>query len=180
MRCGIEMTGILRAFSELFLHRSPLLSTEGEIEGQGQPAGGGPLGTVLAIDDDPAYLSVVGTVLREEGFDVLTATSGSKGLNMLAYAGCDIRVVLLDYNMPNMDGAETLRHLRRLYPLAKVLAVTGVDLNLLPASFHECVDKLIQKPFQTKDLIDAIKSLSAGASADGDSRKESVAICPPS
>ncbi len=71
----------------------------------------------------------------------------------------DLSVVLLDYNMPQLNGAETLQYVRQLNANVKVMALTGVDLNLLPANFHEGVDKFIRKPFRAQDLIDAINSL---------------------
>lgn len=115
--------------------------------------------TVLAIDDDLTFLHVLRPVLRGGGFNVLTSTSGAKGLDMLRYAARDIGVVLLDYNMPQLNGVETLQHIRRLTPEVKVLALTGVDAKLLPANFCEGVDKLLQKPFRNEDLIGSIDSL---------------------
>jgi CheY-like chemotaxis protein len=115
--------------------------------------------TVLAIDDDPAFLHTVTSVLRKHGFDVLTSTTGTKGLNMLRYSPQDISVVLLDYSMPQLNGAETLSYLRKLCPKAKVIALTAIDLNQLPKSFCDGVDTLIQKPFDARKVIDAIRSL---------------------
>ena len=118
---------------------------------------------MLAIDDDPTILQILRSLLRDEGFNVLTCTSGPKGLDMMRYAGRDIRVVLLDYNMPQLNGAETLHHLRRLSPEAKIIAVTGVNINLLPENFREGVDKFLQKPFRSADLMAAIRDVLGGA-----------------
>ena len=165
----VAMTGILRALGALVFNytASPL----GREERDSKPSSPRPPEcTVLAIDDDPAFVQILRTVLREEGFNVLTSTSGPKGLDMLRYAPRDIRVVLLDYNMPQLNGAETLRYLRELSPNVRVIAVTGVDINLLPESFRDGVDRFMRKPFQTRDLIDAIRSVidnSAPAQATG-------------
>ena len=115
--------------------------------------------TVLVIDDDQAFLHVLRPVLQEEGYTVLTSSSGTKGLNMLRYAPKDIRIVLLDYSMPTFDGAETLRFVRQLSPAAKVIAVTGMDLNVLPESFREGVDAFMHKPFQMKELLATMDKL---------------------
>ena len=115
--------------------------------------------TVLAIDDDPIFLHTVTSVLRKHGFDVLMSTTGTKGLNMLAYGSEDIEVVLLDYSMPQLNGVETLGYVRRLNPNVKVIALTAVDLSQLPKSFRDGVDILIQKPFDARKVIDAIRSL---------------------
>lgn len=152
------MLGILKAFGALVLENHSRVELEDESKPEGE-AGGRAACTVLAIDDDPIILKTLGPALREQGFNVLTSTSGPKGLDMLRYAGYDIRIVLLDYNMPQLNGAETLQHVRRLNPDAKVIAVTGVNINLLPENFREGVDKLLQKPFRTADLIASIREL---------------------
>ncbi|HUK84059.1 MAG TPA: response regulator [Verrucomicrobiae bacterium] len=152
------MLGILKAFGAL------VLDSHSRVELEDEPRPAGDAGqrancTVLAIDDDPIILQTLRPALRDQGFNVLTSTSGPKGLDMLRYAGYDIRVVLLDYNMPQLNGAETLLHVRRLNPEAKVIALTGVNINLLPETFCEGVDKLVQKPFRTGDLVAAIREL---------------------
>lgn len=118
--------------------------------------------SVLVIDDDVDFLRSLRSLLRAEGFDVIAAESGVKGLQLLRYTDRQIAVVLLDYNMPQLNGAETLRHLRKLAPKAKVIAVTGVSLDQIPANFTEGVDRFIQKPFEQQQLISAIKESVAG------------------
>lgn len=115
--------------------------------------------TVLAIDDDPTFLHTVSSVLRKHGFNVLTSTTGTKALTMLRYGSQDVRVVLLDYNMPQLNGAETLAYVRKLCPKVKVIALTAVSINQLPESFHADVDRFIPKPFDARKVIDAIHSL---------------------
>ena len=115
--------------------------------------------TVLAIDDDPTFLHTVSSVLGKHGFNVLTSTTGTKGLTMLRYGATDIRVVLLDYNMPQLNGTETLAYVRKLCPNVKVLALTATDLSQLPQGFRDGIDKFIQKPFDARKVIDAIHSL---------------------
>ena len=152
------MFGMLKAFGALMFNGSSLFPPEE----QNQDSASLPEQsncTVLAIDDDPTYLETLRPLLREEGFNVLTCTSGAKALNMLQYRGEEIKVVLLDYNMPQLDGAETLNYLRQLNPQIKVVALTGVDIHLLPDSFHKGVDNFLQKPFRTKELVAAIRSL---------------------
>lgn len=153
------MTGILRAFGALFLNTTGSASGNGS----GSKAEAAPeervRGTVLAIDDDRAMLDVLQPVLRAEGFNVLTACSGAKGLDMMRYCERDICVVVLDYNMPRLSGAETLTFLRKINPRVKVLALTGIDANLLPESFRTGVDKILAKPYSTGQLIDSVNEL---------------------
>jgi CheY-like chemotaxis protein len=115
--------------------------------------------TILVIDDDPAFLQVLRPVLQEEGYNVLTSSSGPKGLNMLRYGAGNISVVLLDFSMPTLDGAETLRFVRQLNAATKVIAVTGLEEKTLPQEFREGVDAFLQKPFPMGDLTALISRM---------------------
>ena len=112
--------------------------------------------TILAIDDDPLLLQTVKTLLGKRGFNVLTSSSAPKGLDMLRYAGDDIRVVLLDYSMPRLNGDETLKFVRQLSPNAKVIGLTAMKLDTVPKAYLDGVDKLLTKPVNAKELIGAV------------------------
>jgi CheY-like chemotaxis protein len=115
--------------------------------------------TILVIDDDAVFRQFVSSALRKYGIDVLTASSGVKGLNMLNTCPRDIPVVLLDYTMPQFDGTETLRHLRNLKPSIKVVAVTSSRPQVVSAGFRDGVDAYIEKPVNPLQLIWVIDSL---------------------
>jgi len=115
--------------------------------------------TILVVDDDASFLHLVSSVLRKHGFTVLNASSGVKGLNMLTYSPADIRLVLLDYTMPKLNGDQTLQHLRKLNPSIKVIAVTSTDPKLVPASFRDGVDRFLRKPLDAKELISVVDTL---------------------
>jgi CheY-like chemotaxis protein len=112
--------------------------------------------TILAIDDDPAVLLTVKTLLVKRGFNVLSSTSSPKGLDLLRYAARDIRIVVLDYSMPKLNGDETLKFVRHLNPNAKVIGLTAMKIEELPKAYLEGVDKLLTKPVIAADLIGAI------------------------
>ena len=151
--------GIFRAFGALFL------STSGGVVGSenGKRAGATAerqtRGVVLVIDDDPATLDILRPLLRAEGFTVLATPSAAKGLDMLRYCQDGVRLVVLDYNMPHLNGAETLAFLRKLNPRVKILGLTGVEKNILPETFRCGVDKILIKLCRTSELIDAINHL---------------------
>ena len=135
--------------------------------------------TVLAIDDDPSFLNTVRAVLSAAGYNVLTSTSGPKGLDMLRYASSEVRVILLDYNMPNFDGAQTLDYLRRLSPASKIIGLTGADMNLIPYRFCKEVDHMIQKPFRGDDLIGSIEQFGASAATASPPSRVSEPVAAP-
>ena len=115
--------------------------------------------TILAIDDDPAFLESMRWLLRDAGYTVLTSSSGAKGLDMLRYASRDIRAVLLDYNMPRFNGEETLQYVRKLSPQAKVIALTGLGTKDLPEAFRNGVDLFMQKPCRGGALVESLSEL---------------------
>jgi CheY-like chemotaxis protein len=112
--------------------------------------------TVLVIDDDPAVVLTVRTLLAKHGFNVLSSTSSPKGLDLLRYAARDIRIIVLDYSMPKLNGDETLKFIKRLGPNAKIIGLTAMKFDDLPKTYHDGVDKLLSKPVVAADLISAV------------------------
>ena len=115
--------------------------------------------TILVIDDDPVVLQIVKTLLVKRGFNVLTTSSASKGLDMLRYAGADIRLVVLDYSMPRLNGHETLAFVRKVSPNVKVIGLTAMKLDSVPKAYLDGVDKLLTKPVIATVLIGAVCEL---------------------
>jgi CheY-like chemotaxis protein len=118
--------------------------------------------TILVIDDDSSFLEAMRMLLRGAGYTVLTSSTGPKGLDMVRYAPRGVRTVVLDFNMPGFNGAETLEHLRKLNPNVKVIAVSGLKASELPKSFQEGVEKFIAKPFSNDQLLETIEEVLAG------------------
>ena len=118
-----------------------------------------PKTTVLVIDDDTDFLEATRSFLQSAGYNVLTSSTGPKGLDMARYATGDIGAVVLDFNMPRFNGAETLQFLRKLCPQVKVLAVSGVSIKELPTEFREGVERFVPKPFSSGDLLKTIEQL---------------------
>jgi two-component system nitrogen regulation response regulator NtrX len=79
--------------------------------------------TILIVDDEESVRKSLADVMRDEGYEVVTAASGREGIDILAEAQPSI--VLLDIAMPDMDGIETLRRFRELRPDLPVIMVTG-------------------------------------------------------
>src|ERR1700720_4106647 len=83
-------------------------------------------GTVLVVDDSPAMQRYLRLLLELDCYCVETASSGHEALQSLAH-GCTPEVILLDVEMPGMDGLETLRRLQQHRPKPKVIMCSGVD-----------------------------------------------------
>ena len=150
--------GIIAAAIALFSNgvgereRLPECPSDGEVKSKS---------TVLVIDDDPAVLLTVKSLLGKRGFNVLTSSSAPKGLDLLRYAARDIRIVVLDYSMPKLNGDETLNFIRQLSPDVRVIGITAMKLDSLPKEYLEGVDKLLTKPLIATQLIGAVDELLA-------------------
>ncbi|MEZ4289222.1 MAG: response regulator [Myxococcota bacterium] len=69
---------------------------------------------ILFVDDEPSVVKNLSLLLRNEPWEVLTATSGAEALSLLREKPCD--VVVSDERMPEMSGAEFLSHVYRDFP----------------------------------------------------------------
>ena len=79
--------------------------------------------TILIIDDEESVRKSLADVMRDEGYDVVTAASGREGIELLGETQPSL--ALLDIAMPDMDGIEVLRRFREMRPDMPVIMVTG-------------------------------------------------------
>jgi len=95
---------------------------------------------ILCIDDDEAILSYEKALLERSGYAVLTASSPQKGLRLATTCNCD--AVLLDYEMPGMNGDEVALAIKRLRPELLVILLSGSDV---PAHALASVDAFVPR-----------------------------------
>ena len=124
-------------------------------------------GSILIVDDDASVRRALRTTLQSLGFSTSEASGGEQALALLCTTPFD--VVLLDINMPGMDGHETCRHLRRLVPRIGILMLTVRDseedkVNALEAG----ADDYITKPFHIRELTARIRAAVRRARAPED------------
>lgn len=112
---------------------------------------------ILCIDDEPKGLAVRKMLLESQGYQVLTATSGREGLEM--FARQRVPAVVLDYAMPEMNGAEVAAALKRLDPAVKILLFSAY-VNL-PREELRWVDAYATKGDHPKTLFVAVQQLLA-------------------
>jgi two-component system cell cycle response regulator DivK len=120
---------------------------------------------ILVVEDNPLNLKLVRDVLRFAGHVVMEAHSGEEGLSVLHEVPPDL--VLMDLQLPGIDGAETLRRMRQggLAPDVPVVAVTAFAMagdreRAALAGF----DGYIEKPISVRALPGQIEAFFAGAS----------------
>ncbi len=110
---------------------------------------------LLCIDDDKDLLECEKAFLESFGYTVLTAPSGSKGLELASIHSID--VVIVDYSMPEMNGQEVAIELRRLRPQASVIMLSAA-LDI-PEEALRLVDAFIAKDHLSRQLVPAIARL---------------------
>jgi signal transduction histidine kinase len=86
--------------------------------------------TILVVDDQDETLVAVRTLLEREGHRVLTADSGERALEL--FKGQDIHLVLVDYFMPGMTGAQLVREIRSFDPFVQIILQTGYSSEKPP------------------------------------------------
>lgn len=79
--------------------------------------------TILIVDDEPGIIQSLQGILADEGFEVIAADGGLKALDIIKETIPDI--ILLDIWMPDIDGIETLKRIRNLYPSLQVIMISG-------------------------------------------------------
>ena len=113
---------------------------------------------VLCIDDDPAILECEQRFLEAFGYRVLTALSGSKGLELASAHPVD--VVIIDYCMPEMNGPAVAVEIKRLRPHAPIIMLSGaVDI---PKKALKVVDAFVPKDRLGSQLLPVIAELQKG------------------
>jgi CheY-like chemotaxis protein len=118
-------------------------------------AGPGPASVplrVLLVDDDPLIRQAVGPMLAFLGHQVDTAEGGQAALDRIQ-AGLAVDLVILDMNMPGLNGAETLTRLLALRPEQSVLMATGYsDAAIAPLLDGRPQVGSLRKPFTLEEL----------------------------
>jgi CheY-like chemotaxis protein len=114
--------------------------------------------TILVVDDEKALLEISEDILREYGYNVITADSGEKLLDIYRRAGPSIDLIILDLGMPGMGGRDCLDELLKIDPLAKVLIASGYSAE---DQVKQCLAKgaggFISKPYRLNDMLIKIR-----------------------
>jgi two-component system, response regulator, stage 0 sporulation protein F len=109
---------------------------------------------ILVVDDDPQVRATIVRALNELGYQTGEATDGEAALRALEAAERPL-LVILDYVMPGMDGAEAARRIAALHPDLPVIFSTGhAALRALRSAAGEDVS-ILEKPF-TLDELDTL------------------------
>jgi DNA-binding NtrC family response regulator len=107
---------------------------------------------VLLVDDETDFVETLVKRLRKRKLDVRAASSGQQALDMLSESPSD--VVVLDVKMPDMDGIETLRRIKKIAPSVEVVMLTGhANVEVAMQGMELGAFDYLMKPIDIDDLL---------------------------
>lgn len=115
-----------------------------------------PAAKILVVDDEQSILDLVSAYLRQDGYEVHTATDGPGGLSAARAFKPDL--VVLDVMLPGMDGLEVLAHLRRESDVYVILLTARSEETDKIVGLSMGADDYLAKPFSPRELVARIKA----------------------
>ena len=114
-------------------------------------------GSVLLVEDEENLASLVRAYLEKEGYNVISVTSGAEALR--AVEGDPVRLVVLDLNLPDMDGLDVCRQIRTRSSVPIVMLTARDEEPDRLAGLETGADDYIGKPFSPRELVARMKAV---------------------
>ena len=120
------------------------------------------MASILIIDDEEIFREMLRQILETAGHTVVTAEDGIKGMALYRQRPADL--LITDIMMPEKDGMEVINELKRDYPKAKIIAISGSDKEERREFFFDVsrilgAKRTFQKPVDIPELLAAIEEL---------------------
>jgi CheY-like chemotaxis protein len=114
---------------------------------------------VLIVDDDIRNIFALSSVLEDYGMDIKTADNGREAINLARQGELD--VILMDIMMPEMDGLETMKEIRKI-PGCKDLPIVAVTAKAMKGDRERCIEAgawdYLSKPVDREQLLTVLKA----------------------
>ncbi len=118
---------------------------------------------ILVVDDDPPSVKMISFLLREEGYEVVSADNGESALELLDREAPEL--VILDVMMPHLDGFEVCRRIRQKQDVPVIfLSARGETVDKV-AGLELGADDYLAKPFEPAELLARVKAVTRRAAA---------------
>ena len=112
--------------------------------------------SILVVDDEPNYLVVLSELLKDEGFEVFTASDGTQGLKIIE--DVDLDIVITDMQMPGMNGLEFLQKIKEKNQDLPVIVITAfAEVDKAVTAMQAGAYNYLAKPFSNDELIITLK-----------------------
>ena len=119
----------------------------------------GTMPSILIIDDDDSLRDALRRTLHKEGYTIVEASGGRRGLQHLQCQPVDL--ILLDMFMPDKDGLEIIGELRRSHPGLRIIAMSGGGFKGTVDVLHVAkmlgARQTLTKPFTREQLLEAVE-----------------------
>ncbi len=117
---------------------------------------------ILVVDDDDMFRSMLSETLRSSGYEVIEAENGKIAMKIVHEQRLDL--VVTDLIMPDQEGIETIKEIKRFYPEMKIIAVSGGmrsgTMDFLPIAEYMGASRSFSKPIDRKAFLAAVAELS--------------------
>ena len=110
---------------------------------------------VLCIDDDPTSVLLRKCLLQQAGYDVIGCVTAKVGLRV--FSTIEVHAVVVDYSMPELNGVEVAKSMRRLKPEVPIIMLSGHPIP--PGDVDSTVDEYVVKGVPPEILLDKIGQL---------------------
>ncbi len=119
-------------------------------------------GRILVVDDDANVQELLFTILQPRGYAVTAASSGPEALNRMREQAPDL--VFLDLKMEGMDGAETLKAIRKGWGFVPVVILTGYpESDMMRRALDYSPVTMVSKPFSVQQIVACAKHICQAA-----------------
>jgi DNA-binding response OmpR family regulator len=116
---------------------------------------------ILVIDDEAAVRHAITRILKSEGFEVMAAPDGLRGMSHFRIWHPEL--VITDLIMPEQEGIQTIKQMRDADAAVKILAISGggrlVDIDFLQVARRLGADAILAKPFDARELLSIVRHL---------------------
>ncbi len=114
--------------------------------------------SILVVDDNKDFADVFCDILKSNKYNAESCYGGEQALKKIKEAPVDI--MFIDIRMPGMDGIETLKRIKKIFPETRVIMMTGYSVDeMVHKALEEDASDIIYKPFEIDKVLSLISQI---------------------
>ena len=120
------------------------------------------MGTALVIDDSRAIRMILGRTLNRFGYEVCSSANGREALDMIGQQDLALSVILVDWNMPEMNGLDFVKTIRadpRYREVPLMMVTTETEIEQMYRALEAGANEYVMKPFTDEVIADKLRLL---------------------